>query len=65
MKILNVLLVAESGDVISGIILLVFLFVIGILLTRWIFRIDDIVTHLESIDEKLGANQQPANKQDL
>ena len=55
----------DTGMIIATFGAIVFSLVLGTLLTRQIFRIDDIVAHLKSINDKLeGLNQQPTNKQE-
>ncbi|ACU57922.1 hypothetical protein [Chitinophaga pinensis] len=44
---------------------IVFVLALGTLLSRQVFRIDDIIAQLKSINDKLDRlNQQPINKQE-
>jgi hypothetical protein len=45
---------ADYGIVISSIGFLVLLIAIYVSLVRWVFRINDIVSYLNKIDEKLS-----------
>jgi len=56
----------NSDDIIFALIGIGIWFFISVVIARWVFRIDDIVAHLKSINEKLSApDQQPIDKQDL
>lgn len=54
MKIL--LLYTDSGDLFGYLIVLVIAFIFGVLITRWIFRIDKIIAALE-MQNKYGQAQ--------
>ncbi|TWW01792.1 hypothetical protein [Chitinophaga pinensis] len=65
MNILNALLPTGLSEIIIAFGFMILFFVLGVLLTRRIFRINDIVAHLKSINEKLDANHQSTNRRDL